>query len=218
MKNCALVFLICISCLSTAQSRDEIALVIKCDGNAHYRQLDRDWTELNINTILCDGDQVKTERGALVTIVFIDDKSLMKIREESQLILHGKREEKNIIKKIGQQLGQLWFKVTNQETQLQIETPSGIAAVKGTEFYSLVDDLGNTTIIGISGIVELFNSLGRVQVGPSQTGKAGKKIIPFVEKTKEPMDWGTDSGTLNELEIEFENENGEKKRLKLQYK
>ncbi len=218
MKYCALVFLVCISCLSTAQSRDEIALVIKCDGNAQYRQSDQNWNKLSIGKRLEDGDEIKTGRGALVTIVFIDDKSLMKIREESQLILHGKREEKKILKKIGQQLGQLWFKVTNQETQLQIETPSGIAAVKGTEFYSVVDELGNTTIIGISGIVELFNSLGRVQVGPSQTGKAGKKSIPVVEKTREPIDWGNDSGTLNELEIEFENENGEKKSLKLQYK
>ncbi|MBD3386137.1 hypothetical protein GF407_14575 [candidate division KSB1 bacterium] len=218
MKCCVLCFLICISFLATAHSRDEIALVIKCDGNAQYRQSEQDWNKLGIGKRLEDGDEIKTGKGAQVTIVFIDDKSLMKIREESQLILHGKREEKNIIKKIGQQLGQLWFKVTNQETQLQVETPSGIAAVKGTEFYSLVDDLGNTTIIGISGIVELFNSLGRVQVGPSQTGKAGKKSIPVVEKSEESMDWGTDSGTLNELEIEFENENGEKKTLKLQYK
>ncbi len=218
MKWCPIFLIICVYTVSALQARDEIALVVKCSGRAQYKSGDKGWKDLSVAKRLYDGDEIKTGQDAMISIVFIDDKSMMKIRQESHVILNGKREKDNIIKKLSQQLGQLWLKVTHQNSQLQIETPSGIAAVKGTEFYSLVDEFGNTTIIGISGIVELFNTLGRVEIGAGQTGNAGKDSEPLVKETKGFNQWGKASESLNELEIEFENDSGEKKTLKIQYK
>ena len=168
---------------------------------------------------LDSGDLVRTGDQTLVAIVFTDDKSMLKIRSNSDVRIRAKREKKGVAKRVFMNLGQLWARVTKGQTDFRVETPSGIAAVKGTEFYGTVDDEGTFTVIGISGLVELFNQFGSVMVRAGQMGRARKGQAPTVQEAKQYEDWAEEMQIEEkELEIEFEDASGQKKTLRIRYR
>ncbi len=202
---------------SDATTRD-LALVLKVKGDAKFKSGYRDWTALGRGQRLSSGDRIRTGDDALVAIVFTDDKSMLKIRSEAEVSLAGQRTDKGVAKRLAMDVGEMWAKINPKGAGFRMETPSGIAAVKGTEFYGLVDALGNTTIIGIEGLVELLNNLGSVLVGKGQTGQAQKGQKPGVGDTGQFNDWAKADQIEGNIEIEFENSEGVKKQIDIQYK
>jgi len=196
----------------------EIAFVLKVKGIGEIKSGNQNWKPLRRGRRLNDGDRIRTGNESLVAVIFTDDKSMMKIRSESEVSFYGKRKKKGIAKRITMNLGQMWAKINPRGAGFRLETPSGVAAVKGTEFYGIIDDMGQTTIIGIEGLVELFNELGSVLVGKGQTGRAAKNAKPNVEKTKEFEDWAKMDKSEGNIEIEFQDADGVKKRMKIRYK
>jgi len=199
-------------------SSKEIAFVLKVKGKAEVMPAKQDWKPLRRGRRLNSGDKVRTGNESLVAVVFTDDRSMMKIRSESEVSFYGERKKRGIAKRISMNIGQMWAKVNPRGAGFRLETPSGVAAVKGTEFYGFIDEFGQTTIIGIEGLVELFNQLGSVLVGQGQTGILKKNAKPGVEKTKSFEDWAKLDDSESQLEIEFENEEGVKKRMKIRFK
>jgi len=201
-----------------AASKD-IALVLKVRGDVRYRSREINWTSLKRGRRLTSGDRIRTGEEALVALVFSDDKSMMKIRSDSEVSIRGERKKRGITKRLFMGLGEMWAKVNPRGGGFRLETPSGVAAVRGTEFYGLVDTEGITTIIGVSGVVELFNELGSVLINEGETGQATKGQAPTVgESTNFPNWGGEDEEGSGEIELEFEDEDGFKKRLKIKYR
>ena len=215
-----LFVLLMLGIMGSAFAARDVALVLKVRGEARVRRsrFRKTWKPLRKGYRLHGGDRVRTGSDALVAIVFSDDKSLMKIRSESEVAIRGERTKKGFRKRISMSLGQLWAKVTPGGGGFRVETPSGVAAVKGTEFYLLCDESGMTTVIGIEGIVQLFNELGSVMVGKGQTGVLKKNQKPSVEKSQKVEDWAGEDEGGKEIQIEFENDEGTKKQLKIRYK
>ncbi|NOZ57549.1 MAG: hypothetical protein GXO73_12265, partial [Calditrichaeota bacterium] len=150
----------------------DVALVLKSKGDAKVRKaITKKWEQAKRGKRLDSGDLVRTGEDGLVALVFTDDKSMLKVRANSDVTIRAKREKKSVSKRIFMEVGQLWAKVTKGQTDFRVETPSGVAAVKGTEFYGMVDRDGTFTVIGIQGLVELFNRYGSVMVGPGKTGR-----------------------------------------------
>lgn len=194
-----------------------IALVMKVGGTAKINRLSSGgWENLRMGARLNSGDRIKTAKDALVAIMFTDDRSLMKIRSLSLVTIKARKEKQTISKRIFASFGELWFKVTKGARNLRLETPSGIAAVKGTEFYALITKNGKMKIIGIEGIVELYNKLGSVLVKAGQTGQLvdGKPIVGKSDPSQIP-NWAENAKKEQELQLEFEDSNGNKKTLKI---
>jgi len=204
--------------LNPALASRDVALVLKVKGNARLKSPRRNWSLLRRGKRLQGGDKVRTGEESLVAIVFTDDKSMMKIHSESEVSIKGERTKKGIRKRIFMNIGQLWARINPKGGGFRVETPSGVAAVKGTEFYLFRDATGQMTVIGIRGLVELFNDLGKVMVGKGQTGILKKGIKPRLEKTVKVNDWAKEGSDENEMQIEFENKDGVKKSLKIHYK
>jgi ferric-dicitrate binding protein FerR (iron transport regulator) len=221
LRAAFLVLALCaISASSYAQTAKDVALMIKTSGTVEVNKSSNgDWQMASKGTRLDAGNQVRTGEQSLAALVFVDDKSLLKIRDNSTVVINGKRENNRISKTIVMEAGQLWAKVTKGRTQFRVETPSGVAAVKGTEFYGILDDAGNFYIVCTDGIVELFNRLGRVLVEQGFTGVCNENQAPESNPTdlSQLPNWGTEGGQEGELEIEFQDENGNKKKLKIQY-
>ncbi|NIA29154.1 MAG: hypothetical protein GWP06_04470 [Actinobacteria bacterium] len=215
---CLTSFFILSLYLNPALASRDVALVLKVKGNARLKSPKRNWALLRKGKRLQGGDKVRTGEESLVAIVFTDDKSMMKIHSESEVSIKGERTKKGIRKKIFMNLGQLWARINPKGGGFQVETPSGIAAVKGTEFYLFRDATGQMTVIGIKGLVELFNDMGKVLVGKGQTGILKKGIKPQLKKTVKVNDWAKEDSDENEIQIEFENKDGVKKNLKIRYK
>lgn len=199
-----------------ADAGKEIAVVIKVKGSALIKSGESSWVTLKNGRRLDSDDLIKTGKDALVAIVFTDDKSMLKIRSNSQFQLKGERTEKGVAKKLLLMMGQVWSKITPKGAGYKMVTPSGVAAVRGTEFYSLVTPL-KTTIIGVSGSVELFSKLGSVMVTANKTGVLEKGKAPVLADTKGFEAWAETDDVSQSLDVEFEDENGVKKKLKIRY-
>jgi hypothetical protein len=219
-----LINIFCISILLSnvlyAQTDKDVALILKSNGKVHVRKENINRWQNGVNGFRLDsGDIIKTYDKSLAAVMFTDDKSLLKVRDNATLAIRGKRTDKSITKRIICTLGNFWIKVSKQKSRLLVETPSGVAAVKGTEFYGVVDSDGNTTIIVIEGIVQLMNKLGEALVKAGQTGRLNKGQPPEVSPTdpNDKLNWAKDDQDGSELQFEFQDSEGNKKNLKIIY-
>lgn len=220
MTLICITFFACVEC-SLAQSNQDIAIILKSAGKVTVKkERQKEWKSGSKGFRLDSGDIVKTHDQSLAAILFTDDKSLLKVRDNSTLSIMGKRAENSVAKRVKCALGNFWLNVTQQKSQLLVETPAGVAAVKGTEFYGIVDAEGNTVIIVIEGIVQLMNKLGEALVKAGQTGKFNKEGSPevFTTDPKSIPNWANDGESLNDLKFEFQDSDGNKKTLKVFYK
>lgn len=195
----------------------EMAFVLKVSGDAKIKTAKQDWTMLQKGNRIRNGDRIRTGENTLVSLIFIDDKALMKIRANSEVEIKGEKNAKGIGKELAMQVGEVWNKVTPNGPGFRIETPSGVAAVKGTEFYTLVDNQGQTFVYGIEGLIQLLNELGEVMVGKGQMGFSKKGAKPTAVAATRTPDWSMGDET-QELDIEFENSDGGKKNLQIKFK
>ena len=203
-----------------AQNSKDVAIVLKSNGDVRVKKkIKQKWYKGRRGFRLDSGDIIKTANNSLAAVMFTDDKSLLKVRNNSVLAIRGKREKKSVSKRILCSLGSFWVKVTKQKTKLVVETPSGIAAVKGTEFYGIVDPDGSTTILAIEGIVQLMNEFGELLLNAGETGKLTKEGQPYKYKTKpeEKQNWGGESSGEKELRLEFQDADGNRKELIIKF-
>lgn len=202
------------------QNNSDVAIILKSKGEVKVRkETAKHWHNGNPGVRLDSGDLLKTAEHSLAAVMFTDDKSLLKVRDNATLTIRGKRANYSIAKRIKCTLGNFWINATKQHTKLMVETPSGMAAVKGTQFYGIVDAEGNFQIMVIEGIVQLMNKLGAALVHAGQTGKLTKNGAPFVFTTDPNSfwDWANDDEGAKALQFEFQDSDGNKKTLKIKY-
>ena len=87
------------------------------------------------------------------------------------------------------QKGKVWMQSNGPLRPVNVETPSALAAIRGTDWEIIVDDEGRTTLSVFSGVVELSNDLGMVSVGPNeqaeaQVGRAPVKLTLTVSRDR----------------------------------
>lgn len=74
--------------------------------------------------------------------------------------------------------GKTWTRSKDPPKGLKMETPSAVAAIRGTDWEMEVDDDGRATLSVFSGEVELSNDLGSVTIGEHEQGRAEKGRAP----------------------------------------
>ena len=118
----------------------------------------KDFSKLKPGTILSDGDKIRTDGSGFAAIIFIDDKSILKLKGNSEAVIAGKRTSASISKKINMDSGTVRATVTKQNVDFVIQTPTSVASVKGTDFWLLSDPISGDEIIGLEGVITLTNS------------------------------------------------------------
>jgi len=122
-------------------------------------------TAAELGRRLNDRDYVATSENTRAAIRFADDGSLVRLNPSSEMLLRGEGDRNALVKTIELEFGEVWARVTRgQGANFRVQTPSGVAAVKGTEFIVRVGLDGVTTVMTLDGIVEFFNDAGRVDV------------------------------------------------------
>jgi len=113
---------------------------------------------LKQGTILDDGDKIYTGASGFAAVVFIDDKSMIKIKADSELEITGKRSAAAISKQINIANGTIRAKVTKQRKgEFVVQTPTSVASVKGTDFWVYSDPISGDQLYGIEGLVSFTN-------------------------------------------------------------
>ena len=212
-------FLIFISILSA----DKVAVATKVKGQVEIMKVGKKkFSSLKAGSILDDGDKIRTGNSGFVAIIFIDDKSTLKIKENSEAVITGQRTTKDISKKINLDGGTIRASISKQNVDFVIQTPTSVASVKGTDFWLISDDSGDQ-VIGIEGLVSLVNietgqevnissGMTGVSTPDGQVGVSETDIVNIPEDPDEDSDEGP-----SQLKIYFEGPNGEQKVFIIDY-
>ncbi|MEE8335815.1 MAG: FecR family protein [Candidatus Neomarinimicrobiota bacterium] len=206
------------------RSADKIAIVIKVIGEVDFERQSAGFKTIKPGSILENGDRLRTGKNGFAAIIFIDDKSTLKIKENSEVIISGSILQNTISKKIRLNQGTLRAQVTPQKKGgFTIQTAVSVASVKGTDFWLLSDALSGDQLIGIEGLVTFYNLISgdsiSITIGNTGLSLADGSLDSFVtDPNTIPSDPMGDSGSSNELKIEFQDPAGEKKSLIIEYK
>jgi len=207
--------------LNQAVFAQRIAIATKSLGSVEIEKKEKPgFNMLKAGTILNDGDRIRTGSDGFALIIFIDDKSQLKIKEESEVTITGKKIASTISKNIRMDNGTVRAQVNKQRKgEFVIQSTTSVASVKGTDFWFIANSEEGDMLIGIEGIVDLFNVVSglNVDVTAGNTGTSDDSgnldVDPTNQNTvpNDPSDTQEDSG--NQIEIEFEGPNGEIKKL-----
>ncbi len=220
-----LKFVICIMLISGLFAAERIAVTTKVTGNVDYTPVNKSLTDLKPGAVLANGDKIKTGSNGFVALVFIDDKSALKIKENTELEITGKREASSIAKKINMGQGTLRAKVTKQtKSDFVIQTPTSVASVKGTDFWLISDPLAGDRLIGLEGIVSFTNIMSGMTMdittgltgnsskdGKLETGTTNPDAIPTDPEGDE------EDTKKSELRIRLQGPDGTIKTLIIEY-
>ena len=102
----------------------QIAVATKVKGLVEIMPVGKkDFSDLKAGTILSDGDKIRTGSSGFVAIIFIDDKSTLKLKGNSEAVITGQRTAASISKKINMDSGTVRATVNKQNTDFVIQTP-----------------------------------------------------------------------------------------------
>jgi hypothetical protein len=184
--------------------------------------------DLKLGQQLQDGDRLKTGANGRAGLVLTDGTQL-KINYSTDITLRekdtkGKSSERGV-GSIKLALGQLWAKVTKKNSRLEFDTPAAVAAVKGTEPFFEVSEVGDLCIKLREGKLDVANDLGGVSLGQLQQiclTKGQKPTDGMVQKWDGKGTFENELGkaTSANVEIQFKDNDDQKTagKIVLEYK
>ena len=202
---------------------NKIAVTTKVKGLVEIMPIGKDnFANLKPGTILSDGDKIRTGSSGFTAIIFIDDKSTLKLKENSEAVIIGQRSARSIAKKINMDVGTVRATVNKQNSDFVIQTPTSVASVKGTDFWMITDPVDGDLVIGLEGLVTLTNNEtgAEVDVTEGTSGSSTPDGEVDVEETEEssiPEDPTDQDEQQAEIKIYFEGPNGEQKVMIIEY-
>jgi len=217
-KSILLIILLTASQFGLAQP---IAIATKAMGTVEInKNAQPGYISLKAGTILEDGDGIRTGSDGFTLVIFIDDKSQLKIKGDSEVTIAGKKIASAISKNIRMENGTVRAQVNKQRKgEFVIQSTTSVASVKGTDFWFIANSEEGDMVIGLEGIVDLFNVISglNVDVTAGNTGTSDSNGNIDVNETnqntipEDPTDGDAPVG--DQIEIEFEGPNGEIKKL-----
>ena len=201
---------------------EKIAIVTKIIGKAEYIRGQNSSKSLNRGLIIESGDVISTFKGGFVALIFIDDKSALKIKEKTKITVNGKKGSRKISKKINLSNGIIRAQVEKNKDFL-IQTSVSVASVKGTDFWVISDKKIGDSVIGLQGTVSLSNRISgeKIDISAGITGisSTNGSLQSFKSDPKNtPIDLDQSDKEDKKLEIIFKDSAGKKKKLIIDYK
>lgn len=214
--------LIAISLLfvAIALAGDKVAVSINVGGEVQLVKAETETVgPLKRGAALCDEDLIRTGRAGFATAMYLDDKTTIKIKQNTEFLIGGTRTQTGINKRVDLSYGTMNAVVTKMKGQeFIIATPTSVASVKGTELTIVSDPVKGDSVFVVEGVAEVTNNVsGQTQtVTGGQTASAtpdGQVVVTQTEGTTLP-DFGTDAtdeeidDLLNEIRFEIQSEDG----------
>ena len=209
--------------LSSNLIASKIAVATKVNGDVEIMPVDtKDFSNLKPGTVLSDGDKIRTGNSGFAAIIFIDDKSILKLKGNSEATIAGQRTSASISKKINMDSGTVRATITKQNVDFVIQTPTSVASVKGTDFWLLSDPISGDEVIGLDGIVNLTNNETgeEVDVTEGNSGISNPDGSVGLEETDPnsiPDDPSDDQEGPSQIRIYLDGPNGEQKVIVIDY-
>lgn len=149
------------------------------------------WQPLQVGEAIAVGELIKTGEGSRMAIQ-LSNGSQLKLNANSQLELKPPTDKKtptsteHFLQKTFRLLGgEIWVRGTQN---LEVETISATATIRGTEFNLAVESSGVSRLAVLEGTVEFHNPYGRVLVAAHEQATAKKGEAPRKMILVEPLD------------------------------
>ena len=172
-------------------------------------------------TPLFNNDVITTKEDGFAIFLYVDDQSQVKIQKNTELVIRGAIEPGNIVKQINVANGTVKANVKKQKgSDFTVVSPTSVAAVKGTEFWGVIDQSNGDKFCGLSGSVAITNSITNqtVNLVANTTAISLRDGSIGVEPTQDgdvpaDQDPDGDAGGETEIRIPYQNDAGEQKEL-----
>ncbi len=134
---------------SVVWSQDKpVAFAVKASGQVTYKNRQNQTVPLKPRTQIFIGETIVTGNDGLAVMIFIDDKSTLRIQKNTTLTVSGERTANSINKQIDMQFGQLRAEVARQRKgDFSIVTPTSVASVKGTILTVIENNQGTIVLV-----------------------------------------------------------------------
>ena len=218
-----LINIFLISSILFPSSKVAIAIKIRGDVSVLYKGLNLEQV-LKPGSPLSHQDKIKTGKNGYIALMYLDDKTVVKILGNSDLTISGDRSGNKINKSLDIKYGKIAANVKPQKgKEFRISTPTSVASVKGTEFAIQSDPSSGDSFTLIEGLIQVTNSI----TGESTQVQEGETAIStpdgtlnVAETTSDDLD-GFEEASIEpptqELRFEVEDENGNIKEILIKF-
>jgi len=212
-----------ISSILFPSSKVAIAIKTKGDVSIIYKGLNSEQV-LKPGSPLSHQDKIKTGKNGYIALMYLDDKTVVKMLGNSDLTIMGDRSGNKINKSLDIKYGRIAANVKPQKgKEFRVSTPTSVASVKGTEFAIQSDPSTGDSFTLIEGLIEVTNSI----TGESTEVEEGETAIStpdgsldVAETTSDDLD-GFEEASIEpptqELRFEVEDENGNIKEILIKF-
>ncbi len=161
------LLLLCAGMVAHAQDQkaNVVAVVLRINGSLQYRENDNaDWKTASVPQELFDGWQVRTAIGNRAVVQYTSGTRIL-VNENTHLEVTAQKpgtaspERTRLL--VGEVFSQISAGGKPAAYEYEVETPSSVASVRGTQFDSQHGD-GVSTFISMENDVEVMNQLGTV--------------------------------------------------------
>jgi hypothetical protein len=201
-----------------------VGLISKVIQDVTRRVTGQDWEKAARGQTLASGDMVKTGQKSFA-ILKLKDNSLLRLREESEVVVTGTLHGKAFSKSIQVRQGVVGFNIRKQGTneQFRFSSPTSVASVKGTGGVLRVN--GSDTLTVVEGLVSLTNSVSNSSVDvpagftgistPDGTVVSRASTAAELAAAEEAMRTGDQP---RQMKLELRNSQGQQKDLIIDFK
>ena len=150
-----------------------IARLVKAEGRVYFKRLGMNTfsEEGRAGASIRNGDQIKVRENSFAAIIYLDDRSILKVRENTTFSFMDTRNSRTVDIVKGTLLNDI--KKEGRTKDYRIQTPVSVASVKGTEFAAIVSQTGVDQFICKEGRFEVLNMIS----GETVSVGAGEKAV-----------------------------------------
>ena len=204
----------------------KVAIAIKTKGDVSVTLKGLSTPQvLKPGTPLSDQDRIKTGKNGFIALMYLDDKTVVKMLGNSDLTVMGDRSGKKINKSLDIKYGRVAANVKPQKgKEFIVSTPTSVASVKGTELAIESDPSTGDSFTLIEGLIEVTNSI----TGESTEVQEGETAMSMPDgsldvamTTSDDLE-GFEEASIEpqtqELRFEVEDEDGGTKQILIKFK
>lgn len=224
MKQIAILILLIVSCAFLA-AQEPVAVTLKVKGDVELARAN-DVSAVETGTSLQNSDELESGAESYAAIKFVDGSSVVKLFPNSVMVINTEKDADKLNKRSYLKSGNVWSKVMKKTGKFEIETPTTVVSVKGTEFKVEVQEDGSTEVITFSGEVTMRNKQDTKEATVTAGNKGrstGSGAISVSETEEDDVSEEEEEiiGTPSEhqvLELQMTNADGENKTVIIKLK
>lgn len=164
------------------------AEIVSLQGKGEVREASVvSWRDAAVRQKLIEGSFVRTGDSSRMAVLLVDQ-TQVRLAANSMLQIKQAGDNRDRATVINQSAGRSWTQSKNVPNQMTVETPTAIAAIRGTDWELVVDPDGTSTLTVLSGEVHFSNDQGSVSIGAGEQARAQKGVAPVKRVLQNPRD------------------------------